>query len=385
MADETNGAITTSPVAETQTQAEPSPATVANEDYSQATIDSMTPAQRAEWKQSGKLPEKSAASAPAVKTESAPESETGNENKEPSPGAKPQISAAEKRIKELHAEARDAKARADRFEQQLNALTAAKPKDEQPIREVKVTPPAVEQKPTRPKPTAQDMKADGVTPQFKDWEELQDALIDWKVEQREAAKAAKVEPPIDVEKIVDEKLTAAQKQAQADEQNRQWNEKWTADTAEAVKRHPDFAEKLKAVTVSEFTPEGKPVYDPDRVQFEFNGAIDVYVMHSPNCQEMIYNLANNPAEITRIQEIRNPYAAARELALLETKWFGEKPGEKKEKVTPAPKITKQSDPIKPVSGTNSAPEDEEMSAVEANDFRKFRRLADADDRKRNSG
>jgi hypothetical protein len=333
--------------------------------YTQENYDSLTEAQRTEFKKTGNMPEPASTpgkeTAEAAKTvKSAAESATAN-GQEPSPGE----DKTTKRFQQLNDQAKAEKARADRLERELQEARTAK--EPAKVIELKTTP-----EPTRPKPTAQDKKADG-TQAYSSWEELNEALIDWKVEQREAARTVDTKP---LKEAVRAEMTEAEQQRAAAEQNRLWNEKWTSDTAETVKKHPDFPEKLKAVTVSEFTPEGKPIYDPERVQFEFNGAIDVYVMHSPNCQEMIYQLASNPEEITRIQAIRDPYAAARELALLETKWFGT-PGEKK--VTPAPKITKAGDPFKPVAGTNTAPEDEEEAALAAGDMAKYKRLANARD------
>jgi hypothetical protein len=362
------------PVVETPTQADPSPAPTANEDFSQAALDSMTPTQRAEWKATGELPAKSADSATAVKPESAPAPDAGKDKQEPSPGTK-EFSPAEKRIRQLHAESKAANERAARLERELNELRTAKP-------EVKAAPAAEEKKEptfTRPRPTAQDIKPDG-TPKYSDYDEYSDALMDWKLEQREAANAAReAEREGKVKNLIASELTEAQKREAQAKENEKWAEGWNGQVSAAKEKHGDFDDVVKAVMI-EFDDKGQPIPAPGQIKISLNGPIDAFCARSPHGAEILYHLASNPDEIERIQSIPDPWAAGREIALLEFKLFNEVPGEKKEKKeAPAPKITKQSDPIKPVSGTNTAPEDEEMAAVEAGDMRKFKRLANARD------
>jgi len=183
------------------------------------------------------------------------------------------------------------KRRLDRLEKENAELTrrleaaAAPPPVEKP---------AAAPDPTRPKPLLKD---------FKTLEEYNEALTDWKLDQREAARKAE-----------DDKK--AQEAAIKTEQDG-----WKKREAAVAKAHPDYQETIEAVK----TPSGPGVL-----------AMRQALLEEEQGAEILYHLAKHPEELERIAAC-TPARAAVEIGKLAAALETPNPGTNgKPKITGAP-------------------------------------------------
>lgn len=186
--------------------------------------------------------------------ESAPE--PGPEKDKTQEQPKPKPSAVEKRIAQLTKAWREEERRREELERRLAEATSAKPAE-----------------------TPGSSKADGrpVAEAFDSYEEYIEALTDWKLEQKEKARAAEVQRA---------------KEQEAEATRRRIAEAFEEKMNAAVSKYPDFIDALDAdIPMSE-------------------AMMQMMVVH-PHGLDVAYYLAKNPSEAARISELV-PTAAARE-------------------------------------------------------------------------
>jgi hypothetical protein len=177
------------------------------------------------------------------------------------------------------------------------------------------------------KPAAQEPKApvaDGKPKidNFDSLEDFQEALTDWKLDQRESAK------------VQVEKQRESQRQA---EQARQRIE-------QARSKYEDFDE----VALDPSLRVSQAMYD---VMLESDTGADV-----------LYFLGNNPTEAERIAKL-SPASAAREIGKIEAKLEAKPKAE--------PKVTKAPPPVKPLAG-RAAPSFDPETTTSQSEYRKWR-------------
>jgi hypothetical protein len=164
---------------------------------------------------------------------------------------------------------------------------------------------------------------------YNTFEEYQDALMDWKVDQR----------------------VSAYVRSQAQDRNRQQFERWKADTiTEGRQKFTDFSEVAEDPTLP-ITP-----------------AILKALQDSDNAADVLYYLGRNPVETATIARM-NPTAAARELGKIEvriTDGATQQPKPKPKKV-----VSNAPPPIKP-SGTSTVvtKNPENMTLAEYEEWRR---------------
>ena len=160
----------------------------------------------------------------------------------------------------------------------------------------------------RGKPESKPVEGKPQVGNFDTYEEFEEALIDWKVEQREAAAKAK----------------AAEEKAK--EETRTRVEAWEAKLNASRKVHDDYDEVIESVDVP------------------LSAALQALIVESEHGAELAYRLAHKPEEIERLSKL-SPVSCARELGKLEAEIT---PAKEKPRASAAPA------PIKPVgkgSGT----------------------------------
>jgi hypothetical protein len=157
---------------------------------------------------------------------------------------------------------------------------------------------------------------------FESLEEFQEALTDWKLDQRESAK------------VQVEKQRESQRQA---EQARQRIE-------QARSKYEDFDE----VALDPSLRVSQAMYD---VMLESDIGADV-----------LYFLGNNPTEAERIAKL-SPASAAREIGKIEAKLEAKPKAE--------PKVTKAPPPVKPLAG-RAAPSFDPETTTSQSEYRKWR-------------
>jgi len=186
--------------------------------------------------------------APAAKVEK-PEAKTAQDPEPVSQEAKeePVSPGVQKRIDKAVKAQREAERKTAELEARLQTTQAAEPAQKQP--------PAAQQ-PTTAKPESKD---------FKTWEEYEEAFVDWKADQRDAARAA----------------TTRQQAEAADAQT--MTSAWSESEAKAQEAHSDYAETMAGVS-----------------QVPVPQHLHVAILKSPQKAELAYALAKSPADVKRI-------------------------------------------------------------------------------------
>jgi hypothetical protein len=312
--------------------ADSSPATQTPvEQPEQRQVESFTPEERDAWLSKGEYPKpQTADSAPASagqNPETAPASEAGKADTKPEPRQRP---TGEDRKAQLRAEIDDLLRQRAQLRQELAQRGAHRGNPPAPQAQ-----PQGLLRPTRPK-VADFEDYDAYETALDQYEE---SLADYKAAQRIEAERASQQ---------------RQQQEQAIEQrNAQVKQAWETRVSETVNRRPDFTEVVAAAEIAL-----KPISD------EVNPEMNNYILNSRIGPDLVYHLAQNPAEVQRIAQL-GPYDAMRELALIEHSLS---------QALRAPltkKITAAKPPPTELTGTNKAPEDEAAAAVASGNFRAY--------------
>jgi len=324
------------------------------------TLASLTPAEMKEWRVTGKLPsEKSVSEKPAEK-------ESKTEAAASSPAAKTEVTeiAGEKPASETSAAPVTAKEepKPKGAEARIKALLAENKKLESEILELRKKPAVAQAKPieepARPRRNDVDSKT-GLALYASD-DAYSEAL--------EKYLTAKV--TADVEK----RSAKAQAEQRIVEQRKLQEKKWHNALKIANEKHPDFAQ------VCEIDDKGA-FQNKALKSIKSNGVLDAWILDSDMGAEILYHLAKTPEDIERIESLP-PFSAARELTKLEDKLSGSvsaPPKEEKAEVQPKPKVTGAPAPAASIAGKATAPADEIAAAVDAEDFRRYARVANAAD------
>lgn len=318
-------------------------------------LKSMTPAQHKAWRETGATPEiaeevkenktETAESSPAANTvvseEPAKAAETSAESvpAKHEPSSKPS-KGAEGRIKELLADNK-------RLTAELDSA-----------RKTPVVAPAKIEEVAKPRRNDVDEKT-GLA------KYATDEAFDEAYETYISAKVTK-----DVEK----RHAKAQEDARISEQNRILQQKWQNSLKIAIERHPDFAK------VCEIDDKGA-FQNAELKKIKTNGTLDAFCLDSEIGGQILYHLASHPGEVARIDAL-SPFAAARELTKLEDRLSGEafsQPAKKEEKPEGSKRVTGAPAPAASVGGRATAPADEAEAAIQAGDFRRYKKAADEED------
>jgi hypothetical protein len=317
----------------------------------QAVLNSLTPEQRTEWKKTGTLPTpnkeesatspadaNSAAASQADAAESAPAPEAGKEKQEP-----PKKNA-ETRIKELLAERRAEKERADRAEARLKELDG-KSKDAKPA---EAAASSTAKAPVKPKIEEFDTIEAFEEAKDKYFEDLADFKAEQKVEKLKA----------DQKKEREDAETAKQIKAAEDA----WSQKLDA----ARKKYADFDDLVtRDQSLAVEIPEGS--------------AMDRFIFTSEHGIDILYGLAKNREEIKRIAGL-DALGQMREMVKLELALTSDK--EEKPKKAPVKTVSDAPPPPQEVGGKGASPEDPVEDAAKRGDFSSYKKLANARDLKK---
>jgi hypothetical protein len=319
---------------------------------------SLTPKQKAEWRQTGALPEApketppkeatEAASSPAAKESPEPVKAEASAASAPAVKEEPKPKGAEARIKELLADNK-------RLESELDEL-----------RKRPIAAPAKIEEVAKPRRGEVDPKTgQALYATDEAFEEALDKYLSTKI---------KAESRREFEE--------SQRQARIAEQNRITEKRWQNSLKIATEQHPDFAQVL------DIGDEGdrKGVFrNKDLKTIKTNGVLDAWILDSEYGAVMLYHLAKNPSEIERIQSLA-PFHAARELTKLEDKLASgsvttpkESPKESSSSPTETRRVSSAPAPAASVSGRATAPVDEVEAAVKSEDFGRYARAANAEE------
>lgn len=188
-----------------------------------------------------------AAEEPVAKTAPATEPEKKQEPEAKSEEAIP--AGVQKRIDKAIAKQREAERRADAAEARLSQ----QPQAAEPA-----------------KPTTETVKPTGKpdATKFTDWDAYQEALIDWKADQRDQARAE-----------------AQQKQA-TEQRGKELTASWAESESDAKEAHPDYADVMKGVD---------HIKVPQHLQLA--------ILESDDKAELAYALAKSPADVERISKL----------------------------------------------------------------------------------
>ncbi len=243
---------------------------------------------------------------------------------------------AEARIKELNA-------RAKQLEKELEE--ARKPKETKPAESstAKPEPRAATEPVTRPKPTMADKGADG-NPKYKSYEEWNDDLVDWRVEQ---------------------KIAAREREQQAEQQR----ESLGKHLQEARDRYTDFDSVTKPLIQEMLKPE-------------IPREVFAVINDSPVLADLLYTIGGAEASKTDFLDAcrTNPGKALRVALLMEQEIVKElgkgkaaekKAGDGETETTPAAPKPRAPKPPAEVGGRGAPGEDALISAAKTGDFRTF--------------
>lgn len=317
-------------------------------------LKSMSPAERKEWRISGKTPEiPPKKETPKTEVTEAASSTAAKETTEP---AKAEPSAASVTAKE-EPKPKGAEARIKELLSENKRLLA----EAEELRKRPVAAPAKVEEVAKPRRNDVDPKTGQAL--FATDDAFEDALDKYLSTKIKAESRREFEE--------------SQRQTRLAEQNRITTKRWENALKIATEKHPDFA------TVLDIGDEGdkKNVFrNKDLKTIKTNGVLDAWILDSDIGAIILYHLAKNPSEIERIQGL-SPFSAARELTKLEDKLSGTPEPEKKDtKVeSSSPKVSSAPAPAASVSGRATAPVDETEAAVKAEDFSRFRKSANAEE------
>ena len=270
-------------------------------------------------------------------TEDGPEAESGKpEKQEEKPQEKRRKPDAEARIRELAAETKRLKAELEE---------AKKGKETKPAESSTAKPNEAKAAPTetRPKPKLDDTTPTGEK-KYANYEEWQDAIADWRVEQKFA------------EREQNQRLQAAQQTL-------------AKQLDEARGRYTDFNEVTNPLISDLMKPE-----IPREVR-------DV-IQQSPVLADLLYTIGGTEATKSDFLDAcrNNPGKALRVALLMEqeiakelgtAKPAAEKAGEGEGKATPVAVKPRAPKPPSEVGGRGAPPEDAALVAAKNNDFRSF--------------
>jgi hypothetical protein len=332
-------------------------ATVTAESSNSEILASLTPEQTKHWRVTGQLPEaKPKEEKPA--TEATTEAASSTAAKEAS-GAAPaaETSTASVTVKEEHkpkgAEARIKELLADNKRLNAELESARKAPTVAPAKVEEVA-----------KPHRNDVDAKTGQPMY-----ASDAAFE---EAQEKYLTAKI--TADVEK----RQAKAQSDARIADQNKIIQQRWQNSLKIANENHADFKEKLKIDDKGKFN-------NPVLQSIKTNGTLDAWILDSDIGAELLYYFSDKQDEVDRIQSL-NPFAAARELTRLEEKLTGTAAPPPKEEEKPdersSPNVSKAPAPAASIAGKGTAPVDEEEAAVKSEDFKRYQRVANAEDAKK---
>lgn len=343
----------------------------------QAILDGMTAKELQTWRMTGKLPSEqvstkksgdSSSSAKPGEAESGEESANADDSEEPaaSEAASRQGTkrkGAKERTAQLHTEIAELESRLARRAELRRQIDgdgqtdgkAGESSTTQPAKKTEAPP----FKETRPKPTINDAKPDG-TPKFANYEEFNEDLVDWKMEQKDA-KAT-------FEKEQAEKTAEAER---VEKLANQMKEDFTGRIQTAQKKYADFDDMLKV---------------PELRTIPTNSPLDRAIMLREAGPEILYHLAKNPQEIARLVKL-DALAQAVEIGKLEARLVPESDSGDGEETKRGPdgkflpantsekpvtkKVSTAPKPAAEVAGRGTPPEDEVEAAVAANDTKAY--------------
>jgi hypothetical protein len=301
-----------------------------------------------DWRLSGVLPSTKADPAPAEvetakQTEAPPSedpapSETLSETaagSEPAPSQKRGKTKedTERRFQELLADRRADRERIAELERKLTPTTSDKP-DSQPAADLST------------EPKIDDLDAKTGKPKYATIEDYLAAVRKYDREQ--------------LLQEVDARQSKAREQSAREEQQKVISQNWKAKVEEARKKHADF----DAVALN------------DELPIPAGSVTDACVLDSEHGAEVLYHLAQNPDELTRISAL-NPLRQARELFQIEHKLSAAPPSLKR--------ITQAPPPPHEVSGKGTTSTDEVEQALQEDDPRAYMAAANRRDLARRKG
>lgn len=309
-------------------------------------------AEYAEWRFSGKLPEKAtstqAESSPAdTPKETAPEDAADSAATKTQEPKRKRDFGAEARIKELTDELKLVRRELEESRRPTQTQAESSPARQQ-------------QQYTRPKPTVEDKNQDG-TAKFKTYEDYVEELADWKAEQRWS-----------------QQMREQQQQAQQRE--------IASKVSEARERYENFDQVIKPAL-------GAIVSDP-----QISPSVKGMLNDSPVLPDLIFTIASDPKELARFTEMAQtqPGKALRYIAkvesLIEEEFAAPKTAPKPKEAPPA-KPGPESAPEPPIDigHRGTQPMDESQRAFQAiergdsNAVRAFLKAENAKDLRRRRG
>jgi hypothetical protein len=310
---------------------EPTPSTQGTE----AATESEAPTdfrEYAKWRATGELPEKedvkpAAAGTGADATETPAKTEPDSEPEKTQEAGDDDVDEADD----------VAKGRAGSRRRKLERLTRENEELKRQVSGQSVKPP--QDKPSEPAPVEGKPKLED----FRTLEEFQEALTDWKLDEREKVKA-------------EADATRARETA-----DRKAFDAWSKRERAAKKAHDDYEDVLDSVTI----PDGPGVQAARQAMLE-----------SESGAEILYHLAKHPAELKRIAAL-SPVSAVREVGKLEAALA--KPSAPE---NGTPKITGAPKPPPPTGRPSKTSSDSLDDPEVLKDFKRWSRLREAQLRSR---
>jgi hypothetical protein len=308
------------------------PATPAPVEYKDIT--ELTEKQDAHWRMTGELPKKEA----KVSSEPKPAEKVPADGAEPATEADPEAPPQEQDPKPSKTGVgsmghKELRARVRELEDQLAASKTAPKETSAPVEE-----PTAKTEKMRAKPVLEDKDKDG-QPRYKNWEEYNEDLIDWKAEQKFT------EYRKNEEKQRQEALIA--------QKNKVLLDSWNGRVTKASEKYADFAE----VALDDKKGPGSRIAP--------GSVLDAWILDSDLGADILYHFGKDRNDLERIGAL-HPIAAARELAKLETKLSGE-PVKTPTSTEPQLKTTKTPPPAREIGGRGSSAVDDVDKAVADDD------------------
>lgn len=317
-------------------------------------VESLTDAERAQWLQSGKMPEakkaaeeekpsspkagasetppaekqeKEAAKEEPGKEEPQPESEkTSETDTEKKPDETPKRKGAEARKAELAADIQEHLRRRVELRNEVEALEKKKA-------ELAASPTATKEPPSKPKPKAED---------FETTEAFFEALADWKTEAGIGAA---------LQKEREERTRTEQKQ-KLDELNNKLQAGWRKKLEAAMKVHADFEPVTTSKELIERIPPGS--------------VLDAAILHRPEGAEILYYFGKHPEELENVLALEAPLDQVFALAAIEQKIAQGR--------VPPRRVTEAPPPASETSGKATVEEDPVGEAIRKGDVSNYMRL-----------